>query len=153
MLRPVLAAVCLLALAACDSGTGNAQQLFEDRALLDAPSGVNDEGDWQVGPAFTVRVSVIQPVTPNPVGATETAVLTLDAKDIPTGLTLYRQDTDGRLLPLGSPGTFFDSAAAADFLSLPISSARAATSWVLVIGFAEGVAILGVSSFPVGLLF
>jgi hypothetical protein len=115
MLRAACAAVLLLALAACDSGAGEAQQLFEDRALLDVPSGVNDGDDWQVGPAFGTRVQVVQSVTPNPVGATETALLTLDVKDVPTGLTLYRQDTDGRLLPLGSPGTFFESAASADF--------------------------------------
>ena len=124
-LRATLAAVLLAALPACDSGPAGGQQQFEDRALLDVPGGIADGDDWRVGPAFGTRVQVVQPVTPNPVGAGETATLTVDAKDVPSGLYLYRLSADGRLVPLGSPGTSYASAAASDFYTFSFFGSEA----------------------------
>ena len=80
MLRPLAAALCLLALPACDSGSGGAQLVFEEEALLSAISGFTrttasgavesrDANDWRIGPAYIGSVSVLQLPFPNPVSA------------------------------------------------------------------------------------
>ncbi len=111
MLRPtvrlVLLAALVAALPACDSGSNEAQALFEARAFA-LPSGITrtddvgavlatDADDWRVGPGYATRVIAVDPVFPNPVRAQGVATLPVNTSGTRGGLALYVLEADGRL--------------------------------------------------------
>ena len=110
-IRLALLLVVLLCVSACSAFDNEAQIAFENAAFLTQPSGYtqvsetgvvgsSDASDWQPGPVFVGRASVLTPPYPNPAPRAETVRLLIDTNGVPGGLAIYTLNPRGDLILL-----------------------------------------------------
>ena len=110
-IRLLLALVTLAPLSACSAFDNEAQVAFENAAFLSQPEGytrvsadgvvgTRDPNDWQPGPAFVGRASVLTPPYPNPTPRSTTVRMLIDTNGVPGGLAIYTLNARGDLILL-----------------------------------------------------